>query len=610
MRPDYRLTEKEARLDLLTQDEISDLKQKMLDRKNDYIVFQRQGRDLDLTFRENAILKNLALQAGWTGDALDNIKGQLDNREQSAALPSDEDMRAKVAELRRLLSESPEYSAILSEREQARQADRQFDIDNEQQMYIEALLLAVPRIDGDLQTDRKEIRLTPNDVHSVLLTSEERQALERDYKAALKNLFDKVFSPLYQQVQKQRDLLLDKLAIQAGFAQFDENEQGTGLRNYTAQKKPMNTKVKQQLDMFHRIYDESKKNGEAKECNRLSKNLSDWDSHMKNQFGQVLLRNMLALTNERIARTDAAGRPILTPEKYLEVTKNMDAEKKRHFDEPLTTWIETKWGDKAHIFPVDKSIANFVKQINDIGYLTGQSCSGLLGDHPNYRYVQDSPRGLYVEGECVNYNKQGCGTYLTFYKSYNNIEVNKPEQIDNIRRIAADEGWIVEDMDIFGFPSIRLGLPATYDGMGTRELLHEVNASVDRDFPGLYKADFMAWLELRNSREPEFRERHGGVVRWTDDMVLARWQSLTRALLVAERQRQDMQRISDVRTYLGGDGHWRIKCRIDGVDQLSEHFSDAAMTALNRGEDIKKLAADIYRSALDASLQQDRGIKR
>jgi len=188
--------------------------------------------------------------------------------------------------------------------------------------------------------------------------------------------------------------------------------------------------------------------------------------------------------------------------------------------------------------------------------------------------------------------------------------VNKPEQIDNIRRIAADEGWIVEDMDIFGFPSIRLGLPATYDGMGTRELLHEVNASVDRDFPGLYKADFMAWLELRNSREPEFRERHGGVVRWTDDMVLARWQSLTRALLVAERQRQDMQRISDVRTYLGGDGHWRIKCRIDGVNQLSEHFSDAAMTALNRGEDIKKLAADIYRSALDASLQQDRGIKR
>lgn len=399
---------------------------------------------------------------------------------------------------------------------------------------------------------------------------------------------------------------MDNIARQAGFEQFDENEQGTGLRNYTAQGKPMTPAIKQQVAEYERLYHA---NPLIKKCLRHFSRLLNIQESMLRALNQIMLRNMLALTNERVPLVDSANRPILTTEKYLEVTKDMDAEKKRHFNEPLTTWIETNGSDKAHFFPVDRGIANFVKQINDIGYRTGQSCSGLLADHPNYRYVEDSKRGLYARGECINFNKQGNGTYLTFYKTYNHFKVNKPEQIDDIRRIAAQEGWIVEDMEIFGQPSVRLGLPYTYDGMGKREILHLANDITDSKYPGMQKNDFFQWLDRRNEIAATVALEHGGVVRWTDDMIRQRWQKLTQSLVQAQRERLGIDRISDVRIYVGGDGHWRIKCRIDGEDMLSEHFSDAMMMLKNKGVDVKILAARCYENQLQPQREQDKGLK-
>lgn len=466
----------------------------------------------------------------------------------------------------------------------------------EQEMYYKALLMAVPRLEEKLRPDKRTVILTPNDVHSVLLTAEERTRIDAEYKKAVNALFEQVFKPLYHQLQQKKDALLDKIAQQAGFAQFDENEAGNGLRNYTALKKPMTEKIKQQVEDFHRIYDESQKKGEVKEYNRLSKNLSDWNEYMHKEFRQVMLRNILAVTNPRISRTDAMGKPYLTPEDFIERKKNIEnVEEKYLFEAAYTSKVTGTQGSRVWTFNADKGIAPFLQQLNDAGYVTGQSCSGLLEDHPNYRYVQDDKRGRFVNGECIHFNKQGCGTYLTFYKPLKGEhDLNVQQQIDNIRTVAEENNWVVEDMDIFGIPSIRLGLPLTYDGLGTRELLDEVNDTVDRDFPGLYDTHFLDWLEERNSREPEFQERHGGVVRWTDDMVKAKWNALTQALVVAEKQRQDIERISDVRIYMGGDGQHRIKCRIDGEDMLSEHFSDANMALLNKGTDEKLLAYRCY----------------
>lgn len=473
-----------------------------------------------------------------------------------------------------------------------------------------ALRMAIPRLleSGEAwqqPSEHKPVILTADDVKSVLLQGEETHAIEYPRRMEADRLNKKVFTPLFNQIHQVLDKEMDNLARQAGFEQFDENGQGTGLRNYTAQGKPMTPAIKAQVAEYDRLYNASPI---IRKGHKHLSGLLKIQESMLRALNQVMFRNMLDITNERMTRVDADGHPILTPQKYLEKIEQMDAEKKRIFEEPFTTCIETNGSDMAKIFHVDTGIADFVKQINDIGYRTGQSCSGLLADHPNYRYVQDSDTGLYVKGECINYNKQGSGTYLTFYKTYNNFNVNKPEQIDDIRDVAAKEGWIVEDTEIFGQPSVRLGLPYTYDGLGKREILHIANDITDRAYPGLKDTDFLQWLDYRNKEEKKVAQNHGGVVRWTDDMIKQRWQKLTHSLVQAQRERLGLNRISDVRVYLGGDGHRRIKCRIDGQDMLSEHFSDAAMTMLNKGVDIKILAARCYEDQLQA--KQDRGLKR
>ena len=607
MNRDYTLTEKDARLDKLTAAERTQLTENMNRRNNDYLETHVKGRSTRFAKRETDILNDIARQAGFDG-YFRNGSGNSYNDWLGRA--HDGNVSARIEQCRRLLSESPEYTQLKKEEKQLETEKCRFLKDSKQKLYHAALLIAIPRIIASGETwqqpsERKPVILTADDVRSVLLQDEETRAIEFPRRIEADRLNKKVFTPLFSQIHQVLDKEMDKLAQQAGFEQFDENQQGTGLRNYTAQGKPMTPVVKAQVDEYTRLY---KTSPVIKTAHRELSGLLKVQESMVRALNQIMFRNMLDITNERMTRVDAGGQTILTPQKYLEMIEGMDAEEKRLFEEPFTTWIETNGSDMGKIFPVDKGIADFVKQINDIGYRTGQSCSGLLVDHPNYRYVQDSDVGLYVKGECINYNKQGSGTYLTFYKTYNNFKVNKPEQIDDIRRIAAEQGWIVEDMEIFAQPSVRLGLPYTYDGLGKREILHIANEITDALHPGLKKDNFLEWLEYRNKEEKKVVQNHGGAVRWTDDMVKQRWQKLTQSLVQAQRERLGLDRISDVHIYLGGDGHRRIKCRIDGVDMLSEHFSDAAMTMLNKGADIKILAARCYEDQLRP--QQDKGLKR
>ena len=613
MRLDYRLTSMDARLDLLTQEEINALKQNVAERKNDRLVTYTQGRDLDWTCRLNALRNKFAKQAGFDSYAHDGGGNCVEDWEREGAEP-DHKTRQMLVDFNLALTESPEYKKLMSESVRAKKEDAQFKIENEQEMLYEAMRISVPRMieKGEhLKTfsNRNMVKLTANDVHSIMLTPEESREIEESYNAARQNLLHKVQTPLFKQYHKDKDALYDKLAQQAGFAQFDENEEGTGIRNYTALGKRKTPRIKEQLKEFNRLVDA----GEMDESIKYGKNLLAWFDSRMNEMTQVMLRNILAKTNSRITRVDAEGKPILTAERYLETIKDMEYDERARFNAPYVTTVKTIKDGKEHNFQVDRGIATFVQQLNDAGYVTGQSCSGLLEDHPNARYVEDSKHGLFVKGDPINLNKQGCGTYLTFYEPVDwdeNLILNNEKQIGNIRSVAQQQGWIVEDMHIFGMPSVRLGLPLTYDGYGTREILHEANNIVNRKHPGLEKEDFFKWLELRSAEEQRVIARHGGVVRWTDEMVKNQWNALTLALVQAEKQRQDLQRISDVRIYVGGDGHWRIKCRIDGEDMLSEHFSDAYMSLLDKGADKTELAAKCYEQQLKNMQKQENGLKR
>lgn len=103
---------------------------------------------------------------------------------------------------------------------------------------------------------------------------------------------------------------------------------------------------------------------------------------------------------------------------------------------------------------------------------------------------------------------------------------------------------------------------------------------------------------------------------WSDDMIMQRWQNLTQSLVQVQVQRihtagllNQLDRISDVQVFVGGDGYYRIKCSIDGQKQLSERYSDAQRMLVRQGKDIKLVAAEIYEDRLLNERGQARQMK-
>lgn len=346
------------------------------------------------------------------------------------------------------------------------------------------------------------------------------------------------------------------------------------------------------------------------------------------EYIQQKCRDILALTRPRIDTKDVLGRPILSTEEYKQRIAAMTGSEAVRFRSTISAPVTFKRNGEPHVVNVDYNLAPFLQRLADSGYGTGQSDSGTLSDHPNYRYVSDSKQGLYAEGECIYFNKQGSGAYLTFWKPEATVVkgmgdvVCTQEQIDDICRIASEQGWIVEDTDVFFQPSVRVSLPLTYDGTAKQDILHAASARTNDALPGLKEKDFLQWLEQRTPFEHEEWQKHGGVVMYTDQMILDRWEKLTQALEVTqklhqlvkdenERQEQLFARITDVTIFTGGDGYWRIKCKIDGKSQISERMADHEMKAINKGTPAKVFAVQKYEDILNAPQEDlDKGLKR
>ena len=292
---------------------------------------------------------------------------------------------------------------------------------------------------------------------------------------------------------------------------------------------------------FHQVY--------QKEINTLKELGSAFGSSDKLNEGidrltQEMYRDMLTLTRPRMNDLDSDGCPILSPDDFLQKLQvAQTAEERERLKQTITRPILVNQDGETRTIPIDASLAPFIKSLKDSGYKTGQSCSGILADHPGYRYVQDDSQKRYVEGECIMFNKQGSCAYLTFWKPEAALDYlrNTPEQIADIRRIAEAQGWIVEDTDIFFQPSLRLGLPLTYDGMGKRAILDEASKLTNQKFPDLYEKDFLHWLKERTPIQVEVEKAHGGVILWSDQMILKRWKMLTQALCEAQKQRQQLE---------------------------------------------------------------------
>ena len=100
------MTSMDARLDLLTQEEINALKQNVAERKNDRLVTYTQGRDLDWTCRLNALRNKFAEQAGFDSYAHDGGGNCVEDWDREGAEP-DHKTRQMLVEFNLALTESP-----------------------------------------------------------------------------------------------------------------------------------------------------------------------------------------------------------------------------------------------------------------------------------------------------------------------------------------------------------------------------------------------------------------------------------------------------------------------------------------------------------------------
>ena len=105
------------------------------------------------------------------------------------------------------------------------------------------------RLEWAARIDETTGWLTGNDVHSILLTPQESQKLESQLEQQLRQVVESGRDELRIYHERQ-DRIYDEVAKKYGFASFEENDEGTGVRNYTALGKRANKETQSRLDAF------------------------------------------------------------------------------------------------------------------------------------------------------------------------------------------------------------------------------------------------------------------------------------------------------------------------------------------------------------------------
>ena len=81
------------------------------------------------------------------------------------------------------------------------------------------------------------------------MTPDEERKVDAEYEQAKRPYFDEL-NAHYKVYHEKVAIIYDSIAKKHGFSGFDENEEGTGVRNYTALKKRAGVKTKQRLEAF------------------------------------------------------------------------------------------------------------------------------------------------------------------------------------------------------------------------------------------------------------------------------------------------------------------------------------------------------------------------
>ena len=99
---------------------------------------------------------------------------------------------------------------------------------------------------------------------------------------------------------------------------------------------------------------------------------------------QQMYREKMSMTRPQMNTVDKLGRPILTPDEYIRRREACATQKERDtLNQTIVSTVTLGSKQDARKVAIDASLAGYIESLNAGGYVTGQSCSGILADHPN-----------------------------------------------------------------------------------------------------------------------------------------------------------------------------------------------------------------------------------
>ena len=356
---------------------------------------------------------------------------------------------------------------------------------------------------------------------------------------------------------------------------------------------------------------------ELPEWNELKKDYESKYAPLEEEFN----RKTLAITWKRHTAYDVLGKPLLTPEEWITEFDNSTTLQRNRMELP---YVETVRPVGKEAFHADRLIVNNLQEILDLGFATSESCSGMLADHPDRRHYKDSPDGgeTYKAGQPVHQTLYGCNAYVSFPKPeshWNRNLKNTQQQIDIIRRVAEENGWVAIDSDSMLQPALRLELPMTYDGSSMDEIIQEADKLGEKTIEGFNALNYPAKVAAMLPLNKQVAKQHGGIVPWTDKVIAARWNALSNGIKAAiEQQRHneaDLNRITDVRRITKKDGSVALRCKIDGEQQSMKDVTPNMLDKAKKNQmSDKELVSILFKEELypNRSLEngQKQGMKR
>lgn len=154
------------------------------------------------------------------------------------------------------------------------------------------------RLEWCMQLDNTTGWLTAEDVHSVLLDPQTSQRFFTEHENNRIKIVESL-KPQWHLHQEMQIQLYDEVSRKHGFDGFNENEEGTAVRNYTALKKPADRHTRQRLDAFDAEITER-----LRPLFRFAERISKRSEQLLRNEDQRYLQSIHALTAPMIRKRD------------------------------------------------------------------------------------------------------------------------------------------------------------------------------------------------------------------------------------------------------------------------------------------------------------------